>query len=385
MAAKDKYRKYNINPEFEILTKVPVAKTKFQVRLVQMLFGRLAEKQASTEEVEITRHEVPSPSSPKGSLTVLEYSPRGIEIGKDTAKKTQSMVYRSNAHMTHTAHTGSEKAEKVAAKAVLSYHKASDGEGGRDEGDGMPCVLFLHGGAFLFPALPYHYRLAYAMALKAHCKVFFPLHDLGPKYRPPIQTQEALDVYEHLVERAKDYCIDPTKIALLGDSSGGTMAAALALLIRDKGLQRNAGQMLLYPSVDSRKDSKSMEMFSDVPVINGDAIQAYTRMLKVDRSGGDPYYISPAEAENLANLPETYIETAEFDALRDEGVAFARRLSEEGNVVILNETKGTVHAYDMAGDTSILATAMEERLRFLRRIFAMRPGHAPAFRPDGMP
>lgn len=315
----DVKEKYGISPEFEALSRVPVPKTRFQIKLVQLLYGRLVNKQTSTADVEVKRLDIKSPSSPKGSVTVLEYSPTGII--KD---------------------------------------------------DSTPCVLFLHGGAFLFPALPYHYRLAVKITREVGCRLFLVMHDLAPKFNPPVQTKEALDVYRHLLDNSDDYHIDPSHIAIMGDSSGGTMTAALTLLTRDLGLTMPVGQLLLYPSLDSRKDSESMESFSDVPVVNADSINVYRKIIKADRSEGNKYYISPAEAESLAGLPRSYVETAEFDALHDEGVAYAKRMIKEGNDVILNETKGTVHSFDMAQESTILAGVMEKRIGFLKEIFEIQ-------------
>ncbi len=306
-----------ISPDFEELKKVPVAKNIFQIKLIQLLYNRLHERQLSTEDVGIRQLTMPAPSAPKGSIPVLEYERRGLDPDEDA-----------------------------------------------------PCVLFLHGGAFLFPALPYHYRLAARIAAETGCRLFLPIYDLGPKNLPPLQVKETLNIYKHLISNSRSYRIDRKRIVVLGDSSGGTQAAAVSLLARDLGLQMPVGQVLLYPSVDERKNSESMSKYSDVPVINGDAIRVYQKMLKPDPTEAKNYYLSPVEAENLKGMPETYIETAEFDALHDEGVDFADLLKKAGNKVMLNETKGTVHAFDMAKNSPILAKAMEKRIAFIKHVIS---------------
>ncbi len=304
-----------ISPEFEALAKVPVAKNKFQIKLVQLLYNRLPEKQVSTDELEIKKLKISIPSAPKGKLTVLEYARKGLDPDEDA-----------------------------------------------------PCVLFLHGGAFVFPALPYHFRLAETVAKRAACRLFLVIHDLGPKYMPPLQNRETLDVYKHLLSEAKAYHINPERIVVMGDSSGGTQAAALTLFARELGLQAPVAQVLLYPSVDDRKDSESMRKYTDVPVINGDAIRFYQELLAPDPEDRRKYYLSPAEVEDLSGLPEAYVETAEFDALHDEGLAYAKQLKAAGNLVTLNETRGTVHAFDMAKGSAILAGTMDKRLAFINRV-----------------
>ncbi len=304
-----------ISPEFEDLKKVPVAKNIFQIKLIQLLYRRLPDKQVTTPEVVIRKHMMMAPSAPEGEIPVLIYEKRGM----DTLKK-------------------------------------------------VPCVLFLHGGAFLFPALPYHYRLAEAIVQKTGCRLFLPIYDLGPKNVPPIQVKEALNIYKHLVNDARLYRINRKKIVVMGDSSGATQATAVTLLARDLGLQMPVGQVLLYPSVDERKNSPSMKRFTDVPVINATAIRVYQKLLTPDPEEAKNYYLSPVEASNLRGLPDTYIETAEFDALHDEGVDYANLLKEAGNNVTLNETMGTVHAFDMAKKSTILAEAMKKRIAFIERV-----------------
>ena len=226
--------------------------------------------------------------------------------------------------------------------------------------------MFLHGGATLFPVLPYQYKMAENFAEETGFKVFLLIYDLSPSNKPPVQIKEALDAYNDLINNAADYKIDPDKIAVLGDSDGGAMAAALCLLARDKNIKAPSCQVLLYPSLDNRKNSASMNSYTDVPFANKDIIKSYMDMIEVDEKEGKKYYMSPAEAESLALLPRAYVETAEFDAVHDEGVNYARRLKDENVLVCLNETSQTVHAFDMANDSAILKKAMEKRVEFIK-------------------
>ena len=306
--------KYAINPELLPLYKIPVAKTRFQIKLVQVMYKRLPYKQRATEEYSLILHSVPCEASPKRTVQVLEYIPTGVE-------------------------------EEIS-----------------------PAVLLMHGGAFLFPALPYHFRLAAAVAERTGSRVFLPIYDLAPKYNPPVQNREAFEMYRELLDNAEKYLIDESRIAVMGDSSGGTMSAAICLLARDEGIQKPCGQLLLYPSLDTRGNTASMEKYPDVPVVNAEAINAYKNIIHADKEEGKKYYLSPIEAESLSDLPPAYIEPAEFDALHDEGVAYAQALRRFGCEVTLNETKGTVHSFDMAKDSKVLAHAMDRRIDFLKKV-----------------
>lgn len=304
---------YGISPEFDDLAKIPVVKSRFQVKLVQLLYGNLPGKQKSNDNVYIRSMKFSTGQSKKGTISVLRYTPV------------------SNP-------------------------------------DTVPAIVFFHGGADLFPALPYQYRLAEKLAVEASCRVFLVMHDLAPKYNPPAQILEGLDVYRQLIEQ-REYYINPEKVAVMGDSSGGTMAAALCLLAKDGYVPMPKGQMLLYPSLDMRYDTPSMKKYTDVPVINTEAIDCYRKIVRTDWSEGNKYYLSPAEAESVKGLCKTYIETAEFDPLHDEGVEYARRLEKEGIPVILNETKGTVHSFDMAANSQIVEAAIAKRVAFLKELW----------------
>lgn len=305
---------YAISPEFDRLKKIPVAKTRFQVRLVQLMFGGLAKKQESNDDVKIAELRFKCSYSRKGELTVLRYTPRACENTKRA-------------------------------------------------------VVFFHGGADLFPALPYHYRLAEKIAVGAKARVFLLMYDLAPKVNPPVQILEGLDIYRQLLaDPGLD--LDPSLTAIMGDSSGGTMTAAVALLARDGQVPAPAGQLLLYPSLDMRYNTPSMKKYRDVPVVNGDAIDCYRKIVHSDRSEGNKYYMSPAEAADCSGLCPAYIEPAEYDALHDEAVEYAKRLEKDGVHVVLNETKGTVHSFDMASSSSIVEEAVKSRLAFLEEIFA---------------
>lgn len=303
-----------ISPEFAQLAKIPLCKTRFQVKLVQIMYGRLVERVKASGDVIIERLKMTVPTASKGQLDTLIYVP--AEHKDDTASSV---------------------------------------------------ILFLHGGAFLFPALPYHYKLAEELAKRTGCKVMLPMHELAPYRQPPVQIKEALDVYTELQNNPEKYGIDPKKIFIMGDSSGGNMAAALTLLVRDRGFIKPKATLLLYPALDLRYKTDSMSRFTDVPVLNSDTIDAYRKIVTTDKEEGLKYYSSPAEAESLSDLNPIYVETAEFDPLHDEGVNFAKRLKTEGVDVTLNETRGTVHAFDMAKDSSIQRAAVNERLKFIKR------------------
>ena len=312
---EQKAGEYAISPEFDALRMVPVPMNRFQVRIVQVMYKHLEWKAPVSKGVRVDKSRIPSESSSEGSLHTLIYS-----------------------------------------SSMLAEDEAA------------PCVLLVHGGAFLFPAMPYHYRLANTIAREVGCRVIMPMYELAPDFVPPLQQEEIFEVYCHILDHPTWYHIDPERIAVIGDSAGGTLAAALALMTRDRGVRMPVGQALCYPSLDKRLSSDSMKQYRDVPVCNGDSIRVYYKLCRSDQYRGNDDYRSPVEAASLKGLPDAYVETAEFDALHDDGIAYARHLKREGCNVVLNETKGTVHAFDMAEKSSILRAAMDKRVAFLKRV-----------------
>ncbi|MFT5484277.1 MAG: acetyl esterase, partial [Halieaceae bacterium] len=130
------------------------------------------------------------------------------------------------------------------------------------------------------------------------------------------------------------------------------------------------GQMLIYPVLDNRCETPSASEFVDVPLWNAVSNRRMWKMyLKRFPLGSAPDYAAPGLGE-LCDLPATYIETAEFDPLRDEGLNYAQALTASNNPPTINETRGTVHGYDSIEKSDISIASMKKRIAFLKAVFA---------------
>ncbi len=298
--------KYAIDPQFEKACRIPAFKSRLGIAFVDRQYHGLFDSEVSVDVpgVKIKIVEIKTAASPMGSVRCLLYTPDELK------SKTQ--------------------------------------------------ILFCHGGGLVFPALPYHFRFARAMAKETGCRVLMPDYHLAPKYRMPVQGDECYDCYLHLTA-------DGDPVILVGDSAGGGTAAAIALMARDRKAPATRAMMLLYPCTDQRLQTKSMREFKDTPICNSRAVVKYYKLTTDKNYSGEIAYISPMLAESLAGMPPTYVETAEFDCLRDEGIAFAERLKEEGTETELFNTKGTMHAFDMAKDSEIVKEAFERRIGYLKK------------------
>lgn len=229
----------------------------------------------------------------------------------------------------------------------------------------MPALVYVHGGAFAYKAAAYQKKLAMIYAKKAGCKVFFPHYRLAPKYQYPAAYEDVMSVYRYVAEHAQELGVDPSRIGIAGDSAGASIAALVCNRWEEENVPMPCLQMLVYPVTDARMETESMKLYTDTP--NWDS-RANERMWDYycgkDSEKRDK--ASPMWCDLPSALPGTYIETAEFDCLHDEGLAYAGKLKQAGVDVVINETEGTFHGYDAAIDTQIVKQQISKRLSFLR-------------------
>lgn len=233
-----------------------------------------------------------------------------------------------------------------------------------------PCLVYFHGGGFAIKAGPYHYQLARIYAKEAGCKVLFVDYRLAPKYPFPTPVEDCYASFRWAVKNADNLGIDPHRTAVGGDSAGGNLAAACCLMARDRGVVLPCFQMLIYPATDRRMVTASMAEFEDTPMWNARKNRAMWPLYLPDSTVAPVEYASPMEAPTLAGLPDAYVETAEFDCLRDEGIAYARALELAGSKIELNETKGTVHGFDNLLGSSVVKACVARRVLVLKAAFS---------------
>ena len=228
-----------------------------------------------------------------------------------------------------------------------------------------PALIYVHGGAFAYKAAAYQKKLAMIYAKKAGCKVFFPHYHLAPKYPYPAAYEDVMALYRYVTEHARELGVDPARIGIAGDSAGASLAALVCNRSEEENVKMPCLQMLVYPVTDARMETESMKLFTDTP--NWDS-RANERMWDYycGKDGEKRDKASPMWCDLPSALPGTYIETAEFDCLHDEGLAYAGKLKQAGVDVEINETEGTFHGYDAAIDTQIVKQQISRRISFLR-------------------
>lgn len=232
-----------------------------------------------------------------------------------------------------------------------------------------PCLLYFHGGAFVLGGAPRNKSVVFGLAKQVGCQVIVVDYRLAGQHPYPAGVEDCYAALTWAYAHAPELGIDPQRLAVYGESAGGALSAAVAQMARDRGGPPLCLQMLIYPVTDSSQSTESARAFNDTPVwqsgSNAKMWQVYLRNCPPPY----PAYASPLNAASLAGLPPAYLETAEFDPLRDEGLAYAHRLQAAGVPVELNETKRTVHGFDMIKTNAIVQACLRQRAQALAQAF----------------
>jgi acetyl esterase len=236
----------------------------------------------------------------------------------------------------------------------------------------LPVLLWFHGGGWTIGSLETADPTSRALANAAECIVVSVDYRLGPEHRFPAAVGDCLAVALGVDELAADLGGDPARVAIGGDSAGGNLAAVTTLLIRDaetkaQGRDRAAPrfvfQLLVYPAVEVEYESASMHENATGYFLTADSLRwFYGHYL----GSADPrqWQVSPLLAPDVSGLPPALVITAEFDPLRDQGIAYAKRLADAGVQVDSRLYDGVFHGFfgmqeaiDVARDAFIDATA----------------------------
>lgn len=234
-----------------------------------------------------------------------------------------------------------------------------------------PCLVNFHGGGFVFEGYDSHYRMAMAYAREGRCKVVYVRYRLAPEHPFPYPQEDCYAALCWVHEHAEELGIDSKRIAVGGDSAGGTLSVTSCLMARDRGAAvKPLFQMLVYPWLDGRNVSDSYQRYTDTPMWNSTLSKKVTPIINPDPESIQLPYRSPVEARSHDGLPPAYIEVAEFDCLHDDGVLYAGLLQKNGTEVEFHEVKGTMHGFDTVFNAPISQAMLAKRTAYIRRMFA---------------
>lgn len=235
----------------------------------------------------------------------------------------------------------------------------------------MPCLIYYHGGGFVFEGYGSHFRLAMRYAKELSAKVIYVRYRLAPDYPFPYPQEDSYMALKWIHEHAEELKIDSYRIAVAGDSAGGTLSVTSCMMARDRGdAVRPLFQLLLYPWLDGRNQSESYQRYTDVPLWNSTSSKKVTPIINPKPEDTPLAYRSPVEAQSFAKMPPAYIEVAEFDCLHDDGILYAELLKDEGIEVELHDTKGTIHGFDIMLKAPTTQEMVKKRINYMRNMFS---------------
>jgi acetyl esterase len=253
-----------------------------------------------------------------------------------------------------------------AAELVLRIYRPQKATGP------LPVLYNIHGGGFVLgtPDVDHDDNLRFSRELDA--LVVSVDYRLAPEHPYPAALEDCYAGLCRLVQHSAELDIAPDRIAVRGDSAGACLAAALALLTRDRGGPRICFQQLHSPSVDDRLATPSALAFTDTPVWNRRNAQlSWEAYLGAGVPGSDTvdHYAAPARSAvaDLVGLPPAHVAVMQFDPLRDEGVDYARALLAAGIPTELHLYPGTFHGAGMVTHAAVVQRATAEALAVLRR------------------
>ena len=244
------------------------------------------------------------------------------------------------------------------------------------EGDGQPLLLYFHGGGFVIGSVDTHDPICRYLAARSGCSVISVDYRLAPEHRYPTAVHDALDAFEWVWANADTLQIDLQRVAVAGDSAGGTLAAVVAQHARRQG-RSLLHQVLFYPALDQGGAYPSRQYFGDKFLLTQDAIRWYAQHYY---GHGQPELhpdASPARSEDLEGLAPATIITAELDPLRDEAAHYAAMLEAAGVKTRYRCVEGVIHGFlGMARHVPAALRQLEHVAEDLRAEFGVPYGQS---------
>ncbi len=219
-----------------------------------------------------------------------------------------------------------------------------------DQGDEpLPTLLYFHGGGWVLGNLESHDSVCRALTLRSGFAVLSVDYRLAPEHRFPAAIEDAEAALAWVLAEGRNNGIDPTRLAVGGDSAGGNIAAAFTILDRDSGHPRIGFQLLIYPAVDFGLDTPSQHAFAEGHLLTrANQVWFHEQYLRSEADRAD-WRVSPLRVPDVAGLPAAFILTAEYDPLRDEAEAYAERLRQAAVPVTLWRVPGQIHGFVAMG------------------------------------
>ncbi|TSA80818.1 alpha/beta hydrolase [Deinococcus detaillensis] len=239
--------------------------------------------------------------------------------------------------------------------------------GAKPEG-GWPLTVFYHGGGFVAYSIETHDQVCRELCEGANTAVLSVDYRLAPEHKFPAPVDDAYAAFVWAAEHADELGVDASKLAVSGDSAGASLSIAVTQRARDENGPAIKAQLLIYPAADfvnterypSRKENGEGYFLTE------ERMKFFGEMYLAEAVHGEHPHVSPLHAANLKNLPPALVLTAEFDPLRDEGMAYAEALGAAGNRAEQQSGPGMIHGFaNMTGISPAAAELMDRAAAWL--------------------
>jgi acetyl esterase/lipase len=236
----------------------------------------------------------------------------------------------------------------------------------------LPTILYMHGGGWILGNAGTHDRLVRELTVGVHAAIAFVEYDRSPEARYPVAVEQGYATARWITQHGSTEGLDATRLAVAGDSVGGNMTAALAILARQRGDVTFEHQSMYYPVTDAAQDTDSYREFADGPFLTAKGMAWFWDAYLPDQAIRAEITASPLRAsiDQLAGLPEAFVIVDENDVLRDEGEAYGRKLTEAGVRTTSVRYNGIIHDFMMLNPLRQTATAtgaIEQAIHVLRK------------------
>lgn len=222
-----------------------------------------------------------------------------------------------------------------------------------------------------------HDLLVRRLALGVGAVVIFVDYDRSPEVKYPVAIEQDYAVTEYVAKHGDEFGVDAKRLAIAGDSVGGNMTAVVALLAKERKGPELKAQLLFYPVTDAAMKDGSYQEFTDGPWLTTKAMEFFWNAYEPDAAKRADVHLSPlnATAEQLRGQPPALVITAENDVLRDEGEAYARKLTQAGVRTTVTRYDATIHDFVMLNalaSTPATEAAVAQACGFLRETLGSR-------------
>ena len=236
----------------------------------------------------------------------------------------------------------------------------------------LPAVLYMHGGGWVLGNAGTHDRLVRELAVGVNAAVVFVEYDRSPEAHYPVAIEQGYATARWITQHGPAEGLDATRLAVAGDSVGGNMTAALAILAEQRGDVTFVHQSMYYPVTDASQDTDSYREFAEGPFLTAKSMAWFWDSYLPDQSTRAEITASPLQAstDQLTGLPEAFVIVDENDVLRDEGEAYARQLTAAGVRTTCVRYNGILHDFMMLNPlrrTAATTGAIEQAIHVLRK------------------